>query len=357
MTGPQVERLVSRRDSLLIAAKWLLLICAGFWLTSIAFYDAAADPGIEMKKILLPARLSFALLQAGVDPLPIRRIWGGPATLFGLRCFEASLFFTALVALGYIWFRRRRVSRVGAGLLLLSMPLFYLGGMAARPLAFSVYIKADQLEPLARSIERTQPGAIATLREGGRLPLPEDAGGVRQLRAIQAQGRIIVQSRDPSPPLRDRKDAEAMRFALAQQAWLAGDRVQLRRMLPLRLTLAPTDLPSRNDIARRLAAIEHLAGTPAVAGEDRSWVAAGDAAWARAVRLIHLNRYGINILLWPGLVLLVVGLILGRRVKKIERHLATGAGGPPPPPLVAGFGRAAGPGRPLPGNGDLTAGC
>jgi hypothetical protein len=332
----------ARRDAFIGAAKALLLICVIAWLCGICFYDTAADPALDRPKILLPTRLTHALLLADIAPLEIRRIWGGPATLFGLQGFATCLLGLGLFALAWARLSHRPFSRKGAALALASLPLWMLSFQESGRIAYPTLVRAEQFGWLTRLVETRQPGAVARLRAGGRLGLPDDEGGKLRLRTrTDPGGTLSLTSASDEPPIRDRIDAEALRFALAQEAMFVGDRATLRRLLPIRLAMPPADQPARNDIAQRLAALGRAAGAPPVPPDQAAWVAAGEASWDRALALIRANRTLIQLTLVLGLVALLIGLVLGRHVRTIER-LAAAAG--PAPARSFGRRRRAAPG-------------
>jgi len=334
----RLEMLKARRDRFLAIGKWLLLLCAILWLGSIAFYDTAADPGVDRPKILLPTRLAYSLLIANVEHLDVRRIWGGPATAFGLGSFACSLLVLGLAALARARLNHRPFSRTGAALTLCAVPLFILTWVETSLAVHPLFVDQPAFQHLTASIETRQPGMVATLRAGRMPELPADSGGGRRLRVVQGEG-TTVSGPDNDRPIRDLVDAETLRFALAQQAWFAGDRETLRRLLPISLAMPPADRPARNDFAQRLAAMGRAAGMAPVPPTQAQWVADGDATWAAALRFIRINRVLIRITLLAGILSLLVGLVLRRRVGQIERHRAE-VGVPMRHPSMPGFGRS-----------------
>jgi hypothetical protein len=136
-------------------------------------------------------------------------------------------------------------------------------------------------------------------------------------------GHLVAVVPDGAPLLRDADDAESLRFALAQQAWLAGDQATLRRLLPISLTMPPTDLPARNDIAQRLTRMGEVAGVAPVPAAQADIVATRTRVWQRGLALTHDARLLLHILLWSGLFCLVIGLILRWSHDRIEARTAT----------------------------------
>jgi hypothetical protein len=325
------ERLASlrgRRDMFLATAKGLLMLCTLLWLASMCFYDTAADPGADRPKILLPTRLGYALIVGHIEHLDIRRIWGGPATLFGLTSFAASLTLIAAIAMVRAWMNRRALSRLGPALGIIAIPLWALSLQAGALVAFPTFVRPEAFQRLADLVDRQQPGTLARLHAGQRLALPANVGAMRSFRVSEAEGRLLVNGRDDARPLRDQADAEAMRFALAQQAMFANDRATLRRLLPIHLAMPATDLPARNDIAQRLAAMGRAAGAAPVPPADAAWVEQGEARWLLGLRLIRINRFAIQTSLALGLAALFLGLLLRRRMARIEGHSLGLAGNP-----------------------------
>ena len=332
------ETLKARRDRFLAIGKWVLLLCAVLWLASIAFYDTAADPGVDRPKILLPSRLTYTLLVANIEHLDLRRIWGGPATGFGLASFACSLLVLGLAALARARLNRRPLSRTGAALALSSVPLFILTWQATALNVYPLFVDQASFRELTRAIEARQPRMVATLRAGIMPDLPADIGGGRRLRVLRGEG-TRVGALDGDLSIRDRVDAETLRFALAQQAWIEGDRAALRRLLPIALAMPPTDRTARNDFAQRLAAMGRAAGVAPVPAVQAQWVAEGEAAWTLTLRFIRINRILIRITMLAGMLSLLIGLVLRRRVGQIERHRAE-VGAPPAQPARSGFGRS-----------------
>jgi hypothetical protein len=335
----RLETLRARRDRFLKIGKWVLLLCAVLWLASIAFYDTDADPGATGPRILLPSRLAYSLLLGGIEPLDIQRVWGGPATLFGLGSFATSLLVLGLAALARARLNDRPWSRTGAVLVLCSMPLWALTYAASGRAIYPVLVRPEAFQRLTALIEARQPGTVSTLRAGTRLALPANVGGGRRIRVLQSGEGIMVKGPDDALPIQDQLDAETLRFALAEQAYFAGDRPAVRRLLPIALAMPPADQPARNEFAQRLAAIGRFAGVPPVPDNQARWVEEGDATWAFAMRFILVNRVLIRITMLAGMLSLLIGLVLRRRVGQIERHRAE-TRVPIIPRAKPGFGRS-----------------
>jgi hypothetical protein len=317
----KLATLARRRDRFFAAAKYSLLLCAIAWLASMAFYDTAADPAIDYPKILLPAQLDYAMMLGGIKDIGIRRIGSGPATLFGVQSFASALLVLGLIALFRARVGRRPWSRTGLVLVLLSVPLWIFAFGGGSPIFTPRFVRPDGFERLVRFVEARQPGSVATLRAGGRLDLPERAAGGKTLYFADASSPPVP-ARPGSPPLADQGDAEAFRFALAQQAMFAGDKAGLRRLLPIRMETQAADAPARDDVAQRLGRIGRAAGMAPVPPGDAAWVAEGERRWRLAMRLIRANRFLIQASLAAGLIALVFGLVLKRRLRRIERSAA-----------------------------------
>ncbi|HYJ51705.1 MAG TPA: hypothetical protein VEW04_00885 [Allosphingosinicella sp.] len=292
------------------------------WLGSMCFYDTAADPGVDRAKILLPTRITYAMLLADIPSLPIQRIWGGPTTLFGLGSFATSLTVVGTFALALARLSGRPFSKAGAALTLASLPFWFLTFEASGAVVHPTFLHPEPFGRLADFIETRQPGLLAQLRAGSRPSLPRDLGGRIRLHARPGEGRLVTLAGGDGRerPIRDQADAEALRFALAQQAMFAGDRATLRRLLPIDLPMPVSDRTARHDIASRLAALGRSAGVAPVPPEQAAWVSAGEASWRTSIRLVRINRIAIRTLLVFGLVTLLIGQVLKRRVVTIERH-------------------------------------
>jgi hypothetical protein len=320
MTSP-LDRLASRRDVLLRLARALLLGATFIWLAMMALYDRSIDSAAN-PSILLTSRTSFLLLVEQIPLLPEQRIWGGPATLFGMQCLVGTFGTIAVVAFIRARLNRGGFSWLGMTFLVLAIglaiPTVQAGAGFIRPMAVSQASFARLLD----AIDRREPGLIARLKAGERPDLPRDGGAARSF-SVTAEGRIRLTDDGRSPVLRDRADAEGLRFALAEQALARGDMVTLRRLLPMALPIMPADMPARNDFARRLVQMRDAAGVPTVTAELRSVTDDRAARWNAYLSVVRFARIPMHLLLWSGLALGLIGLILRWSHRRISRHAAT----------------------------------
>ena len=318
--SPALDRLALRRDVFIRLAKILLICTTIVWLVLMALYDRAAD-GWPANTILLPTRTTYMLWAERIPALDLRRIWGGPTTLFGAQCLIGTFATISFLAFVRTWLNRAKVSWLGVGFAIassvLALPVVAAGSGAIYP----VEVEPADFARLTTAIQKSQPGLIERLRAGEHLGLPRTSGAVGRLRMSET-GHLVAVVPDGTPLLRDSDDAESLRFALAQQAWLAGDQAALRRLLPIALTMPPTDLPARNDIAQRLTRMGEVAGAAPVPGAQADVVAARTRTWQRRLAMTHYARLLLHLLLWSGLSCLVIGLILRWSHDRIESRTA-----------------------------------
>jgi hypothetical protein len=319
MTTP-LDRLASRRDIFLRIAKALLLGATFIWLAMMALYDQSIDSAAN-PSILLTSRTSFLLLVEQIPSLPEQRIWGGPATLFGMQCLVGTFGTIAVVAFIRARLNRGGFSWLGMAFLILAIglaiPTVQAGAGLVRPMAVS----QPSFARLIDAIDRREPGLIARLKAGERPDLPRDGGAARSF-SVTPEGRIRLPDGNRSPALRDRADAEGLRFALAEQALARGDIATLKRLLPITLPIPPTDMPARNDFARRLVQMGDAARVPSVTPELRSVTDDRAARWNAFLGGVRLLRIPMHLLLWSGLALGLMGLILRWSHDRISRHAA-----------------------------------
>lgn len=338
MTQP--DALARRRDLFLLAAKALLAVSAASWLAAILFYDVSADGSGGAATLLLPTRMGYALMLAGGEAIPIQRIWGGPATLFGLQCLAGTLGTMGLVLLVRMRLLGGSLSRTGLALACAGLLAGSVATGAIRA-AFPLTVSARSLKQLVSFVAQRQPALLDALRKGERAPLGMGGHSEVQFTVVSGEGSTRALLDDGDQPLRDGFDTEALRFALAQHAANEGDLPALRRLLPIALPMPPADQPARNDFARRLFLLGEIAGTPPVPQADGDWVRTGNVAWHRALAWVHIARLIMQVTLLTGLIGLVVGLVLRGRHRRLEQHretLATRAA--PPTPARKVFGRA-----------------
>jgi hypothetical protein len=138
---------------------------------------------------------------------------------------------------------------------------------------------------------------------------------------MTASGHLAASASDDAPPLRDRDDVESFRFALAQQAWLAGDTSTLRKLLPIALSTPQTDMPARNDFARRLTSMGAAAQKSPVPAAQLETIRARTDSWQRALSAIRYARLLLQLMLWSGLACLVIGLILRWSCQRIQARI------------------------------------
>jgi hypothetical protein len=308
MSAPAVEKLAARRDLFLALAKILLIATTLLWLGMMAFYDRAADNSAP-PTILLTSRSAFLLWLERIDAIAERRIWGGPSTLFGLQSFVASLVVVSAIAFLRAWLNRGKLSWLGVALALTAIPLGVASVAAGSSLAYPVALTPANFDRLAAMIEARQPGLIARLKAGERPVFPKTGGAQRRF-TMSPDHHLVESVPAGTPPLRDRDDVEGLRFALAGQAYAAGDLPTLRRLLPIDLAMPPADQPARNDFARRLVDMGNAAGGAPVPAADRAVIAARNARWHDILTWILRVRVLLQIMLWSGLTCLVIGLIL-----------------------------------------------
>jgi hypothetical protein len=338
--------LVQRRDLLVRIAKVSLVAATCLWLIGMALYDRSVDRVGSGQDFLLTSRGMVLLAIGDIERLPIRRIWGGPWTLFGVQCVAGTFGTIGVIALIRARLNRGRVAWLGIVFLLAAVTV---GSIATTQGASPVYPATIDRAGLARVIalvDARAPGAIARLRAGTSLDLPVSGGGSITLAPTRTtDGQVAIPA--DIRLLRDRADGEGLRFLLAQQAYADGDMATLRRLLPVALALPPTDRPARNDFARRLVAMGAAAGEPAVPPRDTAWVSRGLADWQRFISLTLILRHIMQACLVIGLLSAAIAYVLRRRVASIAGNasaLLAASGPAPPAPLpTAGPISTAGP--------------
>ena len=308
MSTPALEKLAARRDLFLSLARILLIATTLLWLGMMAFYDRAADDSAP-PTILLTSRSAFLLWLERIDAIAERRIWGGPSTLFGLQSFVASLVVVSAIAFLRAWLNRGKLSWLGIALALIAIPLGVASVGAGSSLAYPVALTPANFDRLAAMIEARQPGLIAKLKAGERPAFPKTGGAQRHF-TMSPDHHLVEAVPAGTPPLRDQDDVEGLRFALAGQAYAAGDLQTLRRLLPIGLAMPPADLPARNDFAHRLVDMGNAAGVVPVPADDQAVIATRNAQWHAVLTWILRARILLQIMLWSGLACLVIGLIL-----------------------------------------------
>lgn len=316
MTPTALERLALRRDRLILSAK--ILLPAIVWLVAMAFYDRAAD-GYPVKSILLTTRTSFLLWNAHIPATGERRIWGGPATLFGAQSLLGTFAAVSGIAFVRAWLNRARVSRIGiafaAGSIVLGLRVAVAGSIDI----YSLAVTPANFATLATAVDAHSPGLIDALKRGERPKLPAAGGSIRE---VAIEPGLIARPADKGPLVRDRDDVEGLRYALAQQAWLAGDVATVKRLLPISLAIPPTDRPARNDFARRLVEMGAMAGVAPVPVDEQSVVANRATQWKEGLAMIRYMRMVLHLLLWSGLLCLVLGLLVRWSHERIASRAA-----------------------------------
>ncbi|MDB5705340.1 MAG: hypothetical protein JWN66_2456 [Sphingomonas bacterium] len=320
MTTPAIEKLAARRDLFLSLARILLIATTLLWLGMMAFYDRAAD-NTAAPSILLTSRSAFLLWMERIDAISERRIWGGPSTLFGLQSLVVSLVVVSAVAFLRAWLNRGKLSWLGIALALAAIPLGVASVEAGSSLAYPVALTPANFARLAAMIETRQPGLIAKLK-AGEHPLFPKTGGAQRHFTMSPDHHLVEAVPAGTPPLRDHDDVEGLRFALAGQAYAAGDLTTLRRLLPIDLAMPAADLPARNDFARRLVDMGNAAGVAPVPAADRAVIAARNARWHDILTWILRVRVLLQVMLWSGLSCLVIGLILRWSYSRIGAQAA-----------------------------------
>jgi len=313
-----------RRDRLLAAGKGLLLLAVAALLAGMTFYTYELDSP-TMRTVLLPSSLNRALLLSRLDPLPIERIWGGPATRYGATACATAFVVMSFVALVEARLGGRKISLIGLILPIPAVILFVLLPPAAGLDQRVTYLRPAQTAALVELVGRRQPEVLEAVRFGRAPDLPGRAEIITRL-ATDRDGAIFIPSAEHVQPIMSGEEVEALRFVLAQQAAIAGDRTALRALLPVRLPSREADSAGRNDIGQRLAAIGRAAGMPAVAPRERPGVASEQAAWKRGLLLLLLLRHLFQLLLAAGLVSLAAGVVIRRRLVRMDRGSARIAG-------------------------------
>lgn len=322
MSAAGIDKLAARRNLFIMLAKVLLIGTSLLWLCMMVFYDPSAD-GAARPSILLTSRTSFLLWSEHIQRIDERRIWGGPSTLFGLWSLIGSLATISIIAFLRAWLNRGALSRIGVGFGLVALVLGIACAGAETGAVYPATLTPANFERLTAAIEARQPGLIARLKAGEHPTLPASGGGTRRLTVSSGnQVAVIEDLEQDGPELRDRDDVEGLRFALAGQAYARGDLPTLRRLLPIALAMPPTDLPARNDFARRLVAMGAAAGMAPVPAADRAVVMARATYWNAVLTWIGRARVLLQIMLWSGLSCLVIGLILRWSHGRIEAQRA-----------------------------------
>ena len=337
-----IAQLARRRDRVIGIAKAALIAATCLWLVAMALYDDSVDrPGVA-RDYLLPSRSGVLLALFDIEPLSVRRVWGGPWTLYGMQCLAGSLGVVGLIALFRARMNRGRFSWPG---LLLVIAALIVSAQSAASGSGGIYpatIDRDALGRLLSLVERREPGLLSRLRSGERLVLPATGGAAIGVR-LGPDGHVVPALPPGRSLLRDRADAESLRFVLAEQALADGDRATLRRLLPIALAMPPTDQPARDDFARRLDAMGAVAGVAAAPPGDLPRLRAGAADWRTMTELTRVLRPLMQGLLLIGLVGTLIGFHLRRRVASIERRQAAlivrSVHLPPVPVTARGFGR------------------
>lgn len=322
MTKDSLDRLGARRDRFMAAGKALLIAATLVWCGLMAFYDISVNrPGLS--DILLNSRTSYILVDAKLPPLDHRSIWGGPAALFGLQCFAGLIGTVAMIALFREWLNRGRISRLGVALAIVALSGGTAVTVSSRIDIYPLFVSADTFSDLIARIEAREPGLIGRLKAGERPALPRSGGEVMNIRVSSVSGRWMKGS--SRPVLVDQRDAEGLRFALAQQAYMANDLPTLRRLLPIDVAVPPTDEPARYDIARRLSLLSEAAGVPAIPAGNITPIAADTASWQARVAVVPWLRRIMQILLLAGFAAAIAALAMRRHYSSIELKMAEAA--------------------------------
>jgi hypothetical protein len=325
---PEALALLRRRKERLIGwARHLLLAAFLVLLGSMLLYTREIDSP-AMANVLVPHDLLRMRFLSGVTDLGIRRLWGGPATIEGLGVCGDGLLALGLISLVEARLGGRKVSKVGLALVIAALPLFGAVVAAKRDVGGAYFVRPADAATMRHLVELRQPAVLATLNRGGVADLPET--GARAVVGVRGGMRPSLADTAAILPVKDQAAGESLRFVRAQEALIAGDRPALHALLARPIHLADPDPDARSDIAQRLVAIEAFAGTPALAARDRGWVEAGASQWRLSLRLSHLLRRLFQLLLAAGLATLVTGLIIRRRLKRIDTHLEIAAAAPLP---------------------------
>src|SRR4051812_19465409 len=169
-----------------------------------------------------------------------------------------SLIVLGLFLLGRGWLNRARFSWRGALLILLGLPVWIGTAEIVVPMGWPAMVRVAPFDLMVARIDRRRPGLITALRDGQRPDLPARSTW-GPLHTVEQDGGLVLRGNYADDPVADRVAAEGLRFALAQRAWLAGDRATVRRLLPLGLSLTEQDQNAVNDFGARIVALERFA--------------------------------------------------------------------------------------------------
>jgi hypothetical protein len=318
MNPAALSLLHRRKDRLLGWGRRLLLAAFLILSAGMLLYTREIDVP-AMGSVLVPDELLRARLLSGVTDLGFRRIWGGPMTRGGFGVTAMGFLVLGLIALAEARLAGRKLSKTGLLLVLASLPMFGMAVTEGQEIGGTAFLRPADAGTMRQLVEQRQPALAATLRRGGVADLPE-SGAVNRF-GVGSDLHLFIPDAANVLPLQDRREAEAFRFVLAQQAVIAKDRTALRALLAYPIHLPDVDPRARRDVAQRLAAIETFAGKPAVDGRDRAWVDKGAAEWRLSLGFSRILRRLFQLLLVAGLLSLVTGLIIRRRLRRIGRHL------------------------------------